>query len=147
MSLLLLFNSGSAAVADPVAPLQGSNLLAFMGDDFKVRSGTQRTITVSDTDGDMHTRLAAIGVANLQFGASRPQQSAGEVTGTISSLSYASNVLSIVIEITDCAASLAPGLYDYQIQSSQLISAGVYDDAIEIYGTMEVFRRTVATRD
>lgn len=147
MSLLLLFNSADSAVPDPVDPLQGSTLLAWVGDDFKVRSGTQRTITVTDTDGAMHTRLSTIGVANLAFGAARTGESGESISGSIASLSYASNVLSIVIEITACASGTGEGDYEYQIQSSRFISAGVYDDVIEIYGSMDIRRRTVATAD
>lgn len=125
--------------------VSGSEITAYIGDDYKVRSGTELEITVSDTGGALHTKLAAIGTSNLYFGASLPRKDPGQITGTISSLSYASNVLTIAVEITACASGLTTGDYTYQIQSSQA-QGGDFDDFVELEGTLVVKQRTVAVR-
>lgn len=125
--------------------VSGSEITAYIGDDYKVRSGTELEITVSDTGGALHTKLAAIGTSNLYFGASLPRKDPGQITGTISSLSYASNVLTIAVEITACASGLTTGDYTYQIQSSQAQGED-FDDFIELEGTLVVKQRTVAVR-
>jgi len=121
----------------------GGTINAVMGDDYKVRSGSELSIVVSDPAGALHTRLAAIGVGNLAFGASRVGEAAGEITGTIASLAYLSDVLTIVVEITACGASLRPDNYTYQIQSSQTHGSEV-DDVVEVTGRLVLSRRTVA---
>jgi hypothetical protein len=143
VNALALSLAGSSVTV--TSRVSGSEITAYIGDDYKVRSGTELEITVSDTAGALHTKLAAIGVSNLYFGASLPRKDPGQITGTISSLSYAANVLTIAVEITACASGLTTGDYTYQIQSSQAQS-GSYDDYIELEGTLVVKQRTVAVR-
>jgi len=125
--------------------VSGSTVTAYVGDDYKVRSGTELTLTVTDTAGALYDKLYAIGVANLRFGASRANAAAGEITGTIPTggITYASNVTTIKVEITACASGLQPDTYLYQIQSTQTQGAE-YDDFIELDGTLIVKQRTVA---
>ena len=141
-ALALSLAGASVTVTSRVS---GSEITAYIGDDYKVRSGTELEITVSDTGGALHTKLAAIGTSNLYFGASLPRKDPGQITGTISSLSYASNVLTIAVEITACASGLTAGDYTYQIQSSQAQGED-FDDFIELEGTLVVKQRTVAVR-
>jgi hypothetical protein len=141
-ALALSLAGASVTVTSRVS---GSEITAYIGDDYKVRSGTELEITVSDTGGALHTKLAAIGTSNLYFGASLPRKDPGQITGTISSLSYASNVLTIAVEITACASGLTTGDYTYQIQSSQA-QGGDFDDYVELEGTLVVKQRTVAVR-
>lgn len=143
VNALALSLAGSSVTV--TSRVSGSEITAYIGDDYKVRSGTELEITVSDTGGALHTKLAAIGTSNLYFGASLPRKDPGQITGTISSLSYATNVLTIAVEITACASGLTTGDYTYQIQSSQAQS-GSYDDYIELEGTFVVKQRTVAVR-
>lgn len=141
-ALALSLAGASVTVTSRVS---GSEITAYIGDDYKVRSGTELEITVSDTGGALHTKLTAIGTSNLYFGASLPRKDPGQITGTISSLSYASNVLTIAVEITACASGLTTGDYTYQIQSSQA-QGGDFDDFVELEGTLVVKQRTVAVR-
>jgi hypothetical protein len=129
--------------------VSGSSMTAYMEDDFRVRSGTALSLTVTDPAGALHAKLNAIGVAFLDFGASRENKPAGEITGTIESIAYAANVLTISIEISECAGDLRPGEYTYQIQSSQEHLVGgetEIDDFIELSGLLFVERRTVPAR-
>lgn len=123
----------------------GSTITAYMGDDFRVRSSTQLSLTVTDTAGALRDKLVAIGLANLYFGASRAHAAAGEITGTIASITYASNVTTIKVEITACAAALQPDNFLYQIQSTQT-QGSEKDDYVELEGTLIVKQRTVAAR-
>ena len=121
----------------------GGNITAYVDDDYKVRSGTALAITVADVGGTLSTKLNAIGVANLAFGASRPGKTAGEITGTIAGVANAANVTTITVEITACGSGLRPGEFTYQIQSSQTHSSEV-DDYIELEGLLTLQQRTVA---
>lgn len=123
--------------------VSGSTITAYMGDDFKVRSLTQLPLTVNDTGGALRDKLVAIGLTNLSFGASRANAAAGEITGTIPAITYASNITTIKVEITACANGLQPDNYLYQIQSTQTHSSEK-DDYIELEGTLIVKQRTVA---
>lgn len=125
--------------------VSGSTITAYMADDFKVRSGTQLSITVDDSASGLHDKLVAIGVANLAFGASRDDAEAGEITGTIASLAHATGVTTIVVEVTACGSALEPDRYTYQVQSSQT-QGSEEDDYIELEGMLMLRQRTVAPR-
>lgn len=139
----LLSAGRSPQVISPVA--DGGTITAFIESDYRVRSGTQLRIPVSDAGSVLHDKLTAIGVENLAFGASRANKPAGEILGSVASLSYASSVTTILIEITACGAGLRPDQFTWQIQSSQAHSAE-FDDAIEVSGILQLMRRTVPAK-
>lgn len=139
----LLSAGRSPQVISPVA--DGGTITAFIESDYRVRSGTQLRIPVSDAGSVLHTKLTAIGVENLAFGAARANKPAGEILGSVASLSYASSVTTISIEITACGAGLRPDEFIWQIQSSQTHSAE-FDDAIEVSGILQLMRRTVPAK-
>jgi hypothetical protein len=136
--------SGSAVeVVSRVA--DGGSITLYAGDDMRVRSGTEVSVTVTDVGGVIYTRLDTLGVANLAFGAARPSQTAGAITGTISSLSQAgsgaSQTCTIVIEIVDGGLGLAVAdNYVWQVVSSEQHGAE-YDTYTEIEGSLSVRRR------
>lgn len=123
----------------------GGDITLYAGDDMRVRSGTEVAVTISDVGGAIYTRLNAIGVAQLSFGAARPSQPAGAITGTIASLTQAgsgsSQTLTINIEIEDGGERLAPAdNYVWQIVSSDAQGAE-YDTYTEVEGTLTLKRR------
>jgi hypothetical protein len=123
----------------------GGSITLYAGDDMRVRSGTEVAVTISDVGGAIYTRLDSIGVAYLAFGAARPTQPAGAITGTIASLSQAgsgsSQTLTVNIEIEDGGERLAPAdNYVWQIVSSDAQGAE-YDTYTEIEGTLTLKRR------
>ena len=126
---------------------QGGEITLYCGDDYRVRSSTQLDVTVTDVGGAIYSRLDGIGVANLSFGACRPTQSAGAISGTVASLSQAgsgsSQTITIAVEIEDSGAALRPADdYVWQIVSSEQ-QGSEYDTQTEIEGTL-VLRRRVA---
>lgn len=133
----------STGTVNILSRVSGSTITTFMGDDHKVRSGTQIPISVSDPSGTLHAKWAVIGISNLAFGASRAGHPAGEIVGTIAAISYSANVTTVSIEISACGANLKPAEYTYQIQSTQT-HTGEYDDTIEVAGLLRLERRTVA---
>ena len=123
----------------------GGDITLYAGDDMRVRSGTEVSVTISDVGGAIYTRLDLIGVAQLAFGAARPSQPAGAITGTIASLTQAgsgsSQTLTINIEIEDSGERLAPAdNYVWQIVSSDAQGAE-YDTYTEVEGTLTLKRR------
>ena len=126
---------------------QGGEITLYCGDDYRVRSSTQLDVTVTDVGGAIYSRLNGIGVSNLSFGACRPTQSAGAISGTVASLSQAgsgsSQTITISVEIEDSGAALRPADdYVWQIVSSEQ-QGTEYDTQTEIEGTL-VLRRRVA---
>ena len=126
---------------------QGGEITLYCGDDYKVRSSTQLDVTITDVGGAIYSRLNGIGVANLSFGAARPVQPAGAISGTVASLSQAgsgaSQTITIAVEIEDGGAALRPADdYVWQIVSSEQ-QGSEYDTQTEIEGTL-VLRRRVA---
>lgn len=143
--------NGAALAGAPVEPTgriaSGGGIVAYIGDDFRVRSGTQLQIPVSDPSGGLYTKLNAIGAANLAFGASRPDKAAGAISGTIASLatsgSGASQLLLITVEISNCGSGLRPGDdYTYQIEDRQTQGSEV-DSFVRIEGSMELRKKVV----
>jgi len=125
----------------------GGGITLYIGDDCKVASGTQLTITVSDPAGGLYTILNAIPIANLAWGASRARSAASLIPGTITSLaqsgSGASTLLLISVEII--AAGTASGCvaaddYEYQISSR----TNTTDDFVRIEGKLNLLPRRVA---
>jgi len=138
-----LAGASSIEVASRVAA--GGEITAYVGDDFRVRSGTELEIPISDVGGTLHTKLTAIGVDDLYFSASRPGSAAGQITGTIAALtvsgSGASQQLLISVEIEECGASLRPADdYTYQIEQRQDHDSET-DSFVEIEGTLVLKRR------
>jgi hypothetical protein len=136
--------SGSAVeVVSRVA--DGGSLTLYAGDDMRVRSGTEVAVSVTDVGGAIYSRLNTIGTANLRFGAARPTQPAGAITGSVASLavvgSGASQLVRVVIEIDDAGQSLAAAdNYVWQLVSSRA-QGSQYDTYTEIEGTLTVKRR------
>jgi hypothetical protein len=125
---------------------QGGEITLYCGDDYRVRSSTQLDVTITDVGGAIYSRLNGIGVGNLSWGAARPVQSAGAISGTVASLSQAgtgaSQTITIAIEIEDGGASLRPADdYVWQIVSSKQ-QGSEYDTQTEIEGTLVLRRRT-----
>lgn len=126
----------------------GGEITAYVGDDFRVRSGTELEISVSDVGGTLYDKFTAIGVDNLVFGASRPGKPGGAITGTIADLaqsgSGASQLLVITVEIEECGTGLTPS-DDYTYQIEQLQTQGdEIDSLVEIEGTLDLRRRVTA---
>ena len=126
---------------------QGGEITLYCGDDYRVRSSTQLDVTITDVGGAIYSRLNGLGVANLSFGACRPTQAAGAISGTVASLSQAgsgsSQTITIAVEIEDSGAALRPADdYVWQIVSSEQ-QGSEYDTQTEIEGTL-VLRRRVA---
>lgn len=135
----------------PVEPTgriaNGGRVLAYVGDDFTVRSGTALPIPVKDPAGGLYTLLTAIGVENLQFGASLAGKPAGLITGTIASLSQsgsgASQLCNITVEITNCGVGLKLSEdYEWQIQSTQT-HGDETDTLIRLEGMLSLRRNVV----
>lgn len=123
----------------------GGSITLYAGDDMRVRSGTEISVTITDVSGAIYSRLNTIGIANLAFGASRPSQPAGAIDGTVAALSQAgagaAQTVTIDIEITDGGQGLAyADNYVWQIVSSQA-QGNEYDTYTEIEGSLAVRRR------
>lgn len=139
--------AGSRAIEPTGRIAQGGKITAYVGDDFRVRSGTALTIPVSDPAGGLYAKLTALTPAKLKFGVTAPGKSAGLITGTIASItqsgSGASQLCNLAIEITACGSSLPPGdQYFYQIEQEQAHSAET-DDFVEIEGKLTLKQRAV----
>jgi hypothetical protein len=143
--------AASLAGSSPVEPTgriaNGGRVLAYVGDDFTVRSGTALPIPVSDPVGGLYTLLTAIGAGNLKFGASLAGKPAGLITGTIASLtqsgSGASQLCNITVEITNCGVGLKLSEdYEWQIQSTQT-HGDETDTLIRLEGMLSLRRNVV----
>jgi hypothetical protein len=125
----------------------GGSITLYCGDDLRVRSGSQITITVTDVGGSIYTRLDGIGEANLFWGASRRGLPASAISGSIASLSQsgsgASQTMTVVVEIDNAGASLQPAEdYTWQIESQQDYGTET-DSLIEMEGVLSLRRRVV----
>lgn len=133
---------GGTAISVTSRIADGGSMVIYTGDDLKVRSGTQVTVSISDPAGGIYSRLSALGTSQLSWGAARQSQAAGAISGTISSLtqsgSGADQVVNLVIEITDAGQSLNPA-DDYIWQVASTSSSG--DEYTEIEGTLDLRRR------
>lgn len=140
--------SGASQIEVTSRVAAGGEITAYIGDDFRVRSGTQLEIPVADVGGALYTKYAAIGAANLIFGASRSGKPAGAITGTVASLaqsgSGASQLVILTVEIEECGVGLSPSEdYVYQIEQRQTQGSEV-DSLVEIEGTLILKRRVTA---
>jgi hypothetical protein len=138
---------GGAPVEPTGRIASGGRILAYVGDDFTVRSGTALPIPVSDPAGSLYTLLTSIGVDDLAFGASLPGKPAGLITGTIASItqsgSGANQLCNITIEISDCGVGLKLSEdYEWQIQSTQT-HGDATDTLIRLEGMLSLRRNTV----
>ena len=120
----------------------GGNITLYIGDDARVRSGTEIEVTISDVGGTIYSRLNALGVGNLAWGASRRGLNAGAISGTISGLSQsgsgATQALTFAIEINNAGDDLLPhDEYTWQIVSTS--AAG--DEWVEVEGALDLRRR------
>jgi hypothetical protein len=147
----LLTAIAASLAGSPVEPTgriaNGGRVLAYVGDDFTVRSGTALRIPVKDPAGGLHTLLTSIGVENLKFGASIAGRPAGLITGTIASLtqsgSGASQLCNITVEITNCGVGLKLSEdYEWQIQSTQTHGDHI-DTLIRVEGMLSLRRNVV----
>ena len=125
----------------------GGTITAYIGDDFRVRSDTELSISTSDVGGVLHTKWTAIGEENLYFGASREGSDAGAISGTVAAItsvgSGASQTVKLTVEITNCGSGLKPGTYEYQIEQRQAHGSDT-DSFIEIAGSLILKRNSVA---
>lgn len=142
-TLATIATATSGGAVNLIGRVQGSTINAYIGDDYKVRSGTELSIDVADPASALFDRLDPLDLSDLTFGASRAGKTAGEITGTIASVTHSAGTTTIVVEITACGATLTPSECTYQIQSTQEHS-GAYDDYVEVEGTLVLNRRTVA---
>jgi len=133
---------GGTAISVTSRIADGGSMVIYTGDDLKVRSGTQVTVSISDAAGGIYSRLSAIGTSNLSWGAARPSQAAGAISGTISSITQSGSgddqVVNLVVEILDAGQSLNPA-DDYIWQVASTSSSG--DEFTEIEGTLDLRRR------
>ena len=125
----------------------GGTISLYCGDDLRVRSGTQLTLTVTDVGGSIYSRLNTIGTGNLAFGASRRGLPVSAISGSIASLtsvgSGASQTVQLVVEIDNAGGSLQPAEdYEWQIESEQTQGAEI-DQLVEMAGVLVLRRRTV----
>jgi hypothetical protein len=137
--------SGGSKIEATGRVAAGGKVTAYVGDDFKVRSGTALTIPVSDPAGSLYTKLTTITIANLRFAVSGPGRAGSLITGTISGItssgSGADRLCLIAVEITNCGASLPPGeQYFYQVDQIQNTS----DDFVEVEGKFLLKQRARA---
>jgi len=133
---------GGTAISVTNRIADGGSMVIYTGDDLRVRSGTQVTVSISDAAGGIYSRLSALGASKLSWGAARPSQAAGAISGTISSItqsgSGADQVVNLVIEINDAGQSLNPADdYIWQVVST----SGSGDEYTEIEGTLDLRRR------
>jgi hypothetical protein len=125
----------------------GGTISLYCGDDLRVRSGTQLTLTVTDVGGSIYSRLNAIGTGNLAFGASRRGLPVSAISGSLASLtsvgSGASQTVQLVVEIDNAGGSLQPAEdYEWQIESEQTQGSEI-DQLVEMAGILVLRRRTV----
>ena len=124
-------------------PVTGTDISIVIDSDYRQRSGTELPIPVDDSTGALSTRLNAIGLDNLSFGAAREGKAAGEITGTVYSVTNAAGVTTIRVEISNAGSGLSPGEYAWQLQASTTQGDEV-DNEIVISGNLILERRTVA---
>ncbi len=137
--------AGAKAITPTGRVAQGGTVTAYIGDDFRVRSGTALPIPVSDPAAALKTKLEAIGLGNLFFGAAPKNGPVGAITGTVSGITAAAGITTISIEISNCGVDLMPGSMPYQIQQS-VAQESEFDDFVELEGTLILNPRTVAVR-
>jgi len=133
---------GGTAISVTSRIADGGSMVIYTGDDLKVRSGTQVTVSISDAAGGIYSRLSAIGTSRLSWGAARPSQAAGAISGNISSITQSGSgddqVVNLVIEVLDAGQSLNPA-DDYIWQVASTSSSG--DEFTEVEGTLDLRRR------
>ena len=96
----------SVEVTGNVKP--GGQIVLKHGDNHTVALGNPIVVAVSDIGGSLYTLMNAVGAGNLQVAAIRGTDQASRILGTVSSLSYASDVLTVTMQFT--AAETAKGI-------------------------------------
>lgn len=95
----------------------GGQIVLKHGDDHTVALGNAVIVPVDDVGGALHTLMAAVGVGNLEIVAIRGTDTTSQIAGTVASLSYALNVLSVTLQFT--AAETSKGvvgpIYNYDV--------------------------------
>ena len=138
----------------PISPVarvaSGGAVLLYVGDDATELSSTLLSIPVDDPAGAVLAKLQAIGIANLSWGASRSNMAASSIAGTVKTLT-ASTVdgnpvclVGVKVRAAGVSPACAPADdYVYQISQRQTHASDL-DDFVEIEGSLELRRRTVA---
>lgn len=138
------FTSGiSGDQINVVGPVSsGGAIELILGKDYKVASESELTIAVTDTGGALHADLTSGTLASSKsFGASRENGDA-VITGTIYSTTYATNVLTIKVEIdADQLPDTLPCVDDWTYQVHRVTSGG--DEVVVLSGQLTTSMRTV----
>lgn len=115
-------------VVSPVS--EGNTLTLILGDDYRIRSGTQVRLQIPDTTGAILTMLQADDTV-ISFGAGSGRAS-GTISGTVDpdTCTRASNVCTVPVELTATQLSEADPrqVYTWQLQTAVTY---VVDDAEE----------------
>lgn len=143
--------NGTALAGTPISAnsrvASGGTITAYIGDDFRVRSDTELSLSVSDVGGALYTKWSALGASALIFGASREGTEVGAISGTVASIasvgSGSSQTCKLTVEISSCGTGLKPGSYEYQIEQRQTQGSDT-DSFVEVAGTLTLKRNSVA---
>lgn len=127
-------------VVGPVS--SGGAIELILGKDYKVASESELTIAITDTGGALHADLTSGTLAaSKSFGASR-ENGESVITGTIYSTTYATNVLTIKVEIdADQLPDTLPLANDWTYQIHRVTSSG--DEVVVLSGQLTTKMRTV----
>jgi len=128
------------SVVGPVS--SGGAIELILGKDYKVASESELTIAVTDTGGALHADLTSGTLAaSKAFGASRENGEA-VITGTVYSTTYATNVLTIKVEVdADQLPDSLPLANDWRYQIHRVTSSG--DKVVVVSGQLTTSMRTV----
>lgn len=109
----------------------GGTIVLKNGDSYTTAAGSAISLPISDAGGVLFAKLDG-NESSLAFGAGRGS-TRDEITGTISAVSYASDVTTITIEITGAVDAQAGVDYGYDIQRDT--GSG---DVTDVTGCLEV---------
>lgn len=126
-----LISGARINVVSPVSP--GGTVTLYRGSDYRVRNNTEISIPISDPGGTLHAILTdATQVASIIFGAGEGN-AANRVVGTVNvdNLSYASDVLTAVVELSADGITAPAGEYEYHIKT---IAPATADECVRVAG-------------
>jgi hypothetical protein len=126
-----------------VGPVSAAgDITLIVGKDYKVASESELTISVPDTAGALYADFTSGTLAaSKAFGMSRANGDA-DISGTVSSVTYAANVTTFKIEIdADQLPDTLELAYDYTYQIERVTSGG--DKVVGVQGAGEVKMRAV----